>query len=507
KPENELDTGILNHMEHHNHYGYFKGIGSAVELVLVSKILNVSNKNIGYLKQKYLLKQNFLARIKNDLKLEMFLMDEKFSIVNSTLSGFENLSGKQLLSLKKAEPEQLVDVDVNYNTYGFIVYTAMWDQSPFKIVIGTSKKDSQAALKNISVAFLGITGLGVLVLIVTILISTYLFLRPVRELIEGLKSFENNDSLVQIKVKNKTEIGLLISTFNEMSLKVYNARNDLQSKINELEQANLNLKEAQMQLVQSAKMTSLGQLVAGVAHELNNPIAFIYGNTSHLRDYSEKLFKIIELIEKNPENADKIKAEYEFEYIRQDLPRLIKSCQDGAQRTRDIVLGLRNFSRLEESQLKEIDLHESINMTLELLRGEIKNRIKIHQNFGVLPPVTCYASQINQVIMNILTNSVHAISGPGEIWISTSAVKSEKGENDQVRISIRDSGIGMSSETVQKIFEPFFTTKDVGQGTGLGLSISYGIIQNHGGHIEVKSEIDVGTEFIITIPVEQKKLR
>ena len=278
---------------------------------------------------------------------------------------------------------------------------------------------------------------------------------------------------------------------------------DLRKKIKELEKSNLDLKEAQAQLVQSAKMTSLGQLVAGVAHELNNPIGFIYSNTSHLHEYSEKLFEIIQQIEKNPQKADKIKAENDFDYIRQDLPKLIKSCQDGAQRTRDIVRGLRNFSRLEESQLKEIDLHESIDMTLELLKGETKNRIQIRKQFEPIPLVYCYASQINQVIMNILTNAVHAINGNGQIWISTQPIKASSTEVGRVQMTIQDNGIGMEPEVAEKIFEPFFTTKDVGQGTGLGLSISYGIIQNHGGTIQVKSTKGVGTEFIITIPVIQ----
>jgi two-component system NtrC family sensor kinase len=288
-----------------------------------------------------------------------------------------------------------------------------------------------------------------------------------------------------------------------MSMKVFKARNDLKNKIKELEKANTNLKEAQTQLVQSAKMTSLGQLVAGVAHELNNPIGFIYSNTSHLRDYSEKLFKIIEEIEKNPNKSNEIKDQHDFNYIQEDLPRLIKSCQDGAQRTRDIVLGLRNFSRLEESQLKEIDINEAIDMTLELLKGETKNRITIHRQYESIPFVHCYASQINQVIMNIVTNATHAITGNGNIWISTQVIKAATDSVGKVQISIQDSGVGMDSEVVDKIFEPFFTTKDVGQGTGLGLSISYGIVQNHGGDIKVQSKKDVGTEFVITIPIRQ----
>lgn len=498
-----LSSHVMDLVEGGEDYGYITGVDTGLELGIVSKIINSAKKTIGFVEQKILLKQNFLNRIKSDLKLEMILVDDKYKIVNSTLERFSLISNETIAKLEKADGETLVDVPVDSNTYSFIVYTVMWGKSPLKIIIGTNKKDSQAALKNINVAFLGVTGLGIAVLLLTILISTSFLLKPVKELIRGLKDFENTDSLVQLKVKNRTELGLLITTFNQMSLNVHQTRMDLRKKIKELEKSNSDLKEAQTQLVQSAKMTSLGQLVAGVAHELNNPIGFIYSNTSHLREYSEKLFEIIQLIEKNPERAEEIKAEHDFNYIQQDLPKLIKSCQDGAQRTRDIVRGLRNFSRLEESQLKEIDLHESIDMTLELLKGETKNRIQIHKQYEPIPLVYCYASQINQVIMNILTNAVHAISGNGQIWISTQALKASSTHVGRVQMTIQDNGIGMEPEVAEKIFEPFFTTKDVGQGTGLGLSISYGIVQNHGGTIQVKSTKGVGTEFVITIPVAQ----
>jgi two-component system NtrC family sensor kinase len=168
-------------------------------------------------------------------------------------------------------------------------------------------------------------------------------------------------------------------------------------------------------------------------------------------------------------------------------------------------LGLRNFSRLEEAQLKEIDLRESLDTTLELLKGEIKNRIQVHRQYEPIPKVTCYASQINQVLMNILSNAVQAIQGSGQIWISTLPIRASSNQIGRVQISIQDSGMGMSADVLEKIFEPFFTTKGVGQGTGLGLSISYGIIQNHGGEIQVRSEKGVGTEFTLIIPVAQNK--
>ena len=487
------DLGIIN-----------KDLEGEIELVLFSKVISSAGKVIGYIEQKIKIRENFLSQVKNKLKLELILMNDTQQIVASTLN-LESNGLKKLLENKENphDSDSVLEVKSKNNPYIFLMYPVSWGKSALSLAIGTSKKESLMVMNNVNVAFLGVISMVILFLIVTIFISTSLLLRPINELIDGLRAFEKTDSPVQLAVKNKTEIGLLTETFNHMSYKVFQARNDLKSKIKELETVNNDLKIAQSKLVQSAKMTSLGQLVAGVAHELNNPIAFIYSNTSHLKDYSEKLFKIIEEIEKHPGQSEKIKQDNEFDYIKKDLPLLIKSCQDGAQRTRDIVIGLRNFSRLEESLLKEIDIRESIDTTLELLNGEIKNRIKIHRQYENIPPMLCYASQINQVLMNLLSNAVHAISGNGQIWISVALSKLANQAVDQVLISIQDTGSGMSPEIMDKIFEPFFTTKDVGQGTGLGLSISYGIIQNHAGDIQVKSEKGVGTEFIITVPLQQ----
>ena len=494
--QTRLNPRFVEHLAGAQDMGVVEHGPQRLELTLVSKIINSKSKLIGYVEQRLVLGDPFLSKVKDDLKLDLMLLNSRNQVILSTIPGnliFGNLNvpGKN----------GLIDVQGNNNSFAFIPYSVLWDNSEFKVFIGTSKLEIQRILKNINVAFLGVTGLGVLFLIITIIISTTVLLKPVSKLIEGLRAFENTDSLVQVQVKNRTEIGVLIETFNQMSLKVFQTRNDLKNKIKELEQANLNLKEAQMQLVQSAKMTSLGQLVAGVAHELNNPIGFIYSNTSHLKEYTSQLLSIIQEIETHPELIQQIKEKHEFEYIKKDLPLLINSCLEGAQRTRDIVIGLRNFSRLEEAQLKEVDLNDSIDMTLEFLKGEVKNRIRIHRNFQTLPLIYCYASQINQVLLNILSNAVHAISGSGNIWITTSVLA----EEEKVRIAIKDSGEGMSPDVVEKIFEPFFTTKEVGKGTGLGLSISYGIIQNHEGDIKVNSEKGVGTEFVITIPIRQKK--
>lgn len=504
-----LNERYLSHLYDKNDMGIVnKELAGGFELILFSKISSGAGKIIGYVEQKIFLKEDFLNNIKKKLKIEILLINDAKQIVASTLV-IENKNIKQIAENKENSPntDAIMDIKSKNNFFVFMMYPVSWDGSGLNLAIGTSKKESQLVINNVNVAFLGVISLVILFLIVTILISTSLLLKPINELIEGLRAFEKTDSLVQLAVKNRTEIGLLTATFNQMSFKIFKARNDLKNKIKELEKANSNLKEAQTKLVHSAKMTSLGQLVAGVAHELNNPIGFIYSNTAHLKDYSEKLFKIIEEMEKNPSQGEKIKKEYEFEYIKSDLPLLIKSCQDGAQRTRDIVVGLRNFSRLEESQLKEIDIRESLDTTLDLLKGEIKNRIKIHRHYDNIPPLFCYASQINQVLMNLLSNAVQAISGSGQIWIVASLSKASAHSQGNVQVSIQDTGAGMSPDVIDKIFEPFFTTKDVGQGTGLGLSISYGIIQNHGGDIQVRSEKGIGTEFIITIPLSQKKKR
>jgi two-component system NtrC family sensor kinase len=246
-------------------------------------------------------------------------------------------------------------------------------------------------------------------------------------------------------------------------------------------------------------------------------IGFIYSNMVHLKEYAERLIQLVNIAENKPSQLLSSKVEFEFDYIVKDLPKLIASCQDGARRTKDIVLGLRNFSRLEETKLQEVDIQLSLDTTLNLLQGELKNRIEVHRQYEPTPLIHCYASQINQVLMNILSNAVQAIDGQGNIWLSTMVLKEKKGAKDSsetsqspnkynskigwVQISIQDSGRGMPPETLEKIFDPFFTTKGVGQGTGLGLSISYGIIQNHGGEIQVRSQLNIGTEFIVIIPI------
>ncbi len=280
----------------------------------------------------------------------------------------------------------------------------------------------------------------------------------------------------------------------------------------ELTQALDNLKNAQTQLVQSEKMSALGQLVAGVAHEINNPVNFIHGNLAHVQDYTLGLLDLVKLYQQHypdpPEEIQDYTEDLELDFLEEDLEKMLASMKMGSVRIRQIVLSLRNFSRLDEAEKKPVDLHEGIESTLMILQYRLKARpehpaIEVIRKYGEIPLVECYPSKLNQVFMNILVNAIDAleeshgnISGKPQIRIST-----EQLHNKWVAIRIADNGHGIPEEIVSKIFDPFLTTKPMGKGTGLGLSISYQIItEQHGGKIDCYSTPGQGTEFVIQIP-------
>ena len=278
------------------------------------------------------------------------------------------------------------------------------------------------------------------------------------------------------------------------------------------------LQETQLQLIQTEKMSSLGQLVAGVAHEINNPVNFIYGNLSHVSEYTQQLLTLINLYKQEYPNPKlpiiAWSEEIDFEFIIEDLPQILASMKVGADRIRDIVLTLRNFSRLDEAEMKPVNIHEGIDSTLLLLQSAFKDKyncpgIEVIKNYGNLPPVECYAGQLNQVFMNILSNAIDVLHKrnkellPEEIEKSPSTItiQTQVVQENWVRISIKDNGMGMTEAVRSRIFDPFFTTKPVGAGTGLGLSLSYQIIvQKHGGRLRCISDIGAGAEFQIEIP-------
>ena len=267
-------------------------------------------------------------------------------------------------------------------------------------------------------------------------------------------------------------------------------------------------KHLEGQLVQSEKLASIGQLAAGVAHEINNPIGYIFSNYGTLEGYIEQLFELIAAYEQTessigvPELRSRLRAlreRVEWEYLKDDIPVLIRESRQGIERVRQIVQDLKDFSRVDSLQQWEwADLHQGIDSTLNIVASEIKYQADLVKEYGTLAPVECLASQINQVVMNLVVNAAHAMGDKrGRITIRTGC------DAEQAWIEVADTGCGMAPETLKRIFEPFFTTKPVGKGTGLGLSLSYGIVQKHHGRIDVESALGQGTTFRVTLPLRQ----
>jgi two-component system NtrC family sensor kinase len=315
------------------------------------------------------------------------------------------------------------------------------------------------------------------------------------------------------------EQALQISKENERLIREQNIELEIQvnKRTEELQNSNatLNLtlkelKEAQSQLVDAEKMAGLGQLTAGIAHEINNPINFVTSNIKPLGLDINDLYDVIQKYEELDPDQDineqiaaieKFKKQIDIDFIKTEINSLLSGIGEGAKRTAEIIRSLKNFSRLDESDTKPVDLNEGLESTLVLLRSTVPPFIRIVKDLPAIPLVECLPGKINQVFMNLITNAIHALKvkenpEPEEyIYIST------RSEGDQVKISIRDTGPGMTDEVKQKIFEPFFTTKQVGEGTGLGLSIVFSIIEKHKGHIDVVTKVNLGTEFIITLPL------
>ena len=269
------------------------------------------------------------------------------------------------------------------------------------------------------------------------------------------------------------------------------------------------LEEAHIQLVQSEKLASIGQLAAGVAHEINNPIGYINSNLGTLKSYVDELLGLIDVYEKcqpllaqDPALAGEIEAKRNqagLDYVREDIQTLIVESLEGSTRVRRIVQDLRDFSRVDSTDWQWADLHAGLESTLNMVWNELKYKADVAREFGSIPLVECIPAQLNQVFMNLLVNAAQAIEAHGTITLRSGH------EGDDVWISIADTGQGIPPEVKEKIFDPFFTTKPIGNGTGLGLSISYGIIRRHSGRIEVESHLGRGTTFVIWLPVKRTR--
>ena len=338
---------------------------------------------------------------------------------------------------------------------------------------------------------------------------------------EELETLCYERDMLRAKVEALNDILFVTEkTVQQVDEKLHITISELEDKATELEKAYREtdkaykeLKGAQSQLLQSEKMASIGQLAAGVAHEINNPIGFISSNLSSLSEYGQDIKKLIEKYEelrsirqpernsedhgKTLQELDELIDKVDLKFLLDDLDKVINESQEGTERVKKIINDLMDFSHPDEPEQGLADINKGIESTLNIIWNEIKYKAKVIKDYGELPEILCYPMQLNQAFMNILVNASHAIEKKGEIKIVTRDLNDG---NIEVRIS--DTGKGISEADQKKIFDPFFTTKEVGQGTGLGLSVAYGIIQNNGGSLEVESEEGKGSTFIIKLPVK-----
>ncbi len=400
-----------------------------------------------------------------------------------------------------------MSIIVTAATLGVALYAMFFIQQMFSSLVLTDTIYSQLIgfqdfLRRLVLAFL-MFGL------LSAYYMTRILLNPLLELVKGAKELSEGNFEHRLQKSKYLEVNDLIDSYNLMAENLQILYSDLENKVKErteeLQNANNELKGTQAMMVHSEKMRSLGQLVAGITHEINNPINFVYGNMVHLQHYTEALFQIInlyesfegDLCEEKQQELKNLKDKIELEFLKEDLPMLIKSCYEGTERTKNIILDLKNFSRVDEMVVNDINLPKEIDTTLNILRNKVKNKVQIIKEYDEnLPTVEGYGGQLNQVFMNILDNACYAVSENGSIYI-----RLHKIENDVI-IEFEDTGCGMKKEQIEKIFDPFYTTKPVGSGTGLGMSISYKVIQNHNGSIKVDSVEGKGTKFVLRLPIK-----
>ena len=362
--------------------------------------------------------------------------------------------------------------------------------------------------------------LSVVIAAVLALVTSRAIARPLQAVTQVARSITQESNFdLRSPVTTEDEVGSLATSLNQLvqwvsdyTHELEQARQTLEERVEErtqeLEKALQNLQQTQAQLIQTEKMSSLGLLVSGIAHEINNPINFIHGNLLYTNQYSQELLALLDLYQQqypNPEPTIQTQIEViDLDFLKDDLPKILSSMEMGTDRIQKIVRSLRNFSRLDEAEIKAVDIHEGIDNTLLILNHRLKQGIEVSNKYGDLPLVPCYPAKLNQVFMNILGNAIDALISDNSQSIKQIVIQTQRVTHHEIRIGIWNSGSGIPSNIKDKLFDPFFTTKPIGKGTGLGLTICHQIIEEHNGKIEVISEPGQGTEFAIALPLQTK---
>lgn len=434
--------------------------------------------------------------------------------IQQTFNGFQSITEPQKLQLNWSGNSHYVHILPWRDEYGLD-----W------LVVVCVPENAFMAQINANTRTTTLLCLGALVLAIIIgYFTSHHIARPILRVNQATQAMASGNLNQSVDLTNIQELNTLAYSFNYMAgqlresfTALENSKAELENRVEErtieLKNAFIELQRTQAQVIQSEKMSSLGQLVAGVAHEINNPVNFIHGNIIHLNEYIEDLTRMIQLYQErhpgdDPE-VEELAAEIDLEFLITDLQKMLSSIKMGTERIRTIVLSLRNFSRIDEAEFKAVDIHEGIESTLLILQHRLKqNResggISVIREYGNLPAVECYPGQLNQVFMNILVNAMDAVDEsniPGKITITTKTIDSQ-----WIEIAIADNGGGISASVKERIFDPFFTTKPIGKGTGMGLAISYRIImEKHHGKLDCFSHPGEGTQFIIQLPVKQEE--